>query len=74
MWYKESGKVKYYFYNGESKPLRDHLQDIFPKANSVDIYYMVDTLRRKAMKDDDITRLLLEADLGNILPGYQNKR
>jgi len=71
---KTAGKVKYYFYNGESKPLRDHLQDIFPKANSVDIYYMVDTLRRKAMNDDDISRLLLEADLGNILPGYQNKR
>lgn len=74
MWYRQSGKVKYYFYNGESKPLREHLQDIFPKANSVDIYYMVDTLRRKAMNDDDISRLLLEADLGNILPGYQNKR
>ena len=71
---KTAGKVKYYFYNGESKPLREHLQDIFPKANSVDIYYMVDTLRRKAMNDDDISRLLLEADLGNILPGYQNKR
>jgi len=71
---KTAGKVKYYFYNGESKPLRDHLQDIFPKANSVDIYYMVDTLRRKAMNDDDISRLLLEADLGNILPGYQSKR
>jgi hypothetical protein len=26
------------------------------------------------MNDDDISRLLLEADLGNILPGYQNKR
>ncbi len=74
MWYKESGKVKYYFYNGESKPLKYHLQDIFPKANSVDIYYMVDTLRRKSINDDDITRLLLEADLGNILPGYQIKR
>jgi len=71
---KTAGKVKYYFYNGESKPLREHLQDIFPKANSVDIYYMVDTLRRKAMNDDDISRLLLEADLGNILPGYQSKR
>ena len=74
MWYKESGKVKYYFYNGESKPLKEHLQDIFPKANSVDIYYMADSLRRKAMNDNDIPKLLLEADLGTILQGYQNKR
>jgi hypothetical protein len=74
MWYRQSGKVKYYFYNGESKPLKEHLQDIFPKANSVDIYYMVDTLRRKAMNDNDISKLLLEADLGTILQGYQNKR
>jgi hypothetical protein len=71
---KTAGKIKKYFYDGESKPLRDHLQSIFKKANSVDIYYMVDTLRRKAKNDDDISRLLLEADLGNILPGYQNKR
>ena len=74
MWYKESGKVKYYFYNGESKPLKEHLQDIFPNANSVDIYYMADSLRRKAMNDNDILKLLLEADLGTILQGYQNKR
>lgn len=74
MWYRQSGKVKYYFYNGESKPLKEHLQDIFPNANSVDIYYMADSLRRKAMNDNDIPKLLLEADLGTILQGYQNKR
>ena len=46
MWYRESGKVKYYFFNGESKPLKDHLQDIFPYANSVDIFYMADRVRK----------------------------
>lgn len=74
MWYKESGKVKYYFYNGQLKPLKEHLQDIFPKANSVDIFYMADRVKRRATSDDDVSRVLLDADLGDIFPSYQDKR
>jgi len=58
MWYRESGITKYYYFNGESKPLRDHLQDIFPYANSVDIFYMADRVRKLAMNDDDVSNVL----------------
>jgi len=74
MWDRESGKVKYYSFNGESKPLKEHLQDIFPNANSVDIFYMADRVRRRAINDDDVSRVLLEAALGNIFPSQQDKR
>jgi len=74
MWYRESGKVKYYFFNGESKPLKDHLQDIFPGANSVDIYYMADRVRKIAMNDEDVSRVLYEAAVGHLFPRYENKR
>ncbi len=74
MWYRESGKVKYYFFNGESKPLKDHLQDIFPYANSVDIYYMADRVRRMALNDDDVSRVLYEAAVGHLFPRYEGKR
>jgi hypothetical protein len=74
MWYRESGKVKYYFFNGQSKPLKDHLQDIFPGANSVDIYYMADRVRRIAMNDDDVSRVLYEAAVGHLFPRYEDKR
>ena len=71
---KTAGKVKYYFYNGESKPLRDHLEDIFPYANSVDIFYMMDRLRRKAMSDDQVANLLYEAAMGRLFPRFEDKR
>ena len=74
MWYRQSGKVKYYFYNGQLKPLKEHLQDILPKANSVDIFYMADRVKRRATSDDDVSRVLLDADLGDIFPSYQDKR
>ena len=74
MWYRESGKVKYYFFNGESKPLKEHLQDIFPGANSVDIYYMADRVRKIAMNDEDVSRVLYEAAVGHLFPRYENKR
>jgi hypothetical protein len=74
MWYRESGKVKYYFFNGESKPLKDHLQDIFPNANSVDIFYMADRVRKLAINDDDVSNILYEAAVGHLFPRYENKR
>jgi hypothetical protein len=74
MWYRESGKVKYYFFNGESKPLKEHLQDIFPGANSVDIYYLADRVRKMAMNDEDVSRVLYEAAVGHLFPRYEGKR
>ena len=71
---KTAGKVKYYYFNGESKPLRDHLEDIFPYANSVDIFYMMDRLRRKAMSDDQVSNLLYEAAMGRLFPRFEDKR
>jgi len=71
---KTAGKVKYYYFNGESKPLRDHLQDIFPYANSVDIFYMMDRLRRKALSDDQVANLLYEAAMGRLFPRFEDKR
>ena len=73
MWYRESDKVKFYNYKGESKPLRDHLQKIFPGANSVDIFYMADRISKLKVNDDDVARLLMEADLGDLFPRYENK-
>jgi hypothetical protein len=71
---KTAGKVKYYYFNGESKPLKDHLQDIFPGANSVDIYYMADRVRKIALNDDDVSRVLYDAAVGHLFPRYENKR
>jgi hypothetical protein len=71
---KTAGKVKYYYFNGESKPLRDHLQDIFPYANSVDIFYMMGRLRNKAMSDDQVANLLYEAAMGRLFPRFEDKR
>lgn len=74
MWYRESGKVKYYFFNGESKPLKDHLQDIFPYANSVDIFYMADRVRKIALNDDDVSNVLYDAAMGRLFPRFEDKR
>jgi hypothetical protein len=71
---KTAGKVKYYFFNGESKPLKDHLQDIFPYANSVDIFYLADRVRKMALNDDDVSRVLYEAAVGHLFPRYEDKR
>lgn len=71
---KTAGKVKYYYFNGESKPLRDHLEDIFPYANSVDIFYMMGRLRNKAMSDDQVANLLYEAAMGRLFPRFEDKR
>jgi hypothetical protein len=51
MWYREAGKVKYYFFNGESNPLR-----------------------KMALNDDDVSRVLYEAAVGHLFPRYEDKR
>jgi hypothetical protein len=71
---KTAGKVKYYYFNGESKPLKEHLQDIFPGANSVDIFYMADRVRKMALNDDDVSRVLYEAAVGHLFPRHEDKR
>jgi hypothetical protein len=71
---KTAGKTKYYYFNGESKPLRDHLENIFPYANSVDIFYMMGRLRNKAMSDDQVANLLYEAAMGRLFPRFEDKR
>ena len=50
MWYRNSGVVKLYSFNGSTKSLNEHLREIFPMANSVDIFYMVGRVRSRAKK------------------------
>ena len=50
MWYRLSGVVILYKFNGEEKSLKEHLEDLFPLANSVDIFYMVGRVRSRAKK------------------------
>jgi hypothetical protein len=50
MWYRLSGVVILYKFNGKEKSLKEHLRDIFPLANSVDIFYMVGRVRSRAKK------------------------
>ena len=50
MWYRLSGVVILYNFNGKEKSLKGHLEDIFPLANSVDIFYMVGRVRSRAKK------------------------
>ena len=50
MWYRLSGVVILYNFNGKEKSLKEHLEDIFPLANSVDIFYMVGRVRSRAKK------------------------
>jgi hypothetical protein len=50
MWYRLSGVVILYNFNGKEESLKEHLMDLFPYSNSVDIFYMVDRVRRRAKK------------------------
>jgi hypothetical protein len=50
MWYRLSGVVILYNFNGKEKSLKEHLEDLFPLANSVDIFYMVGRVRSRAKK------------------------
>jgi len=73
MWYSLAAKVKKYIYNEEEKTLAEHLEDIFPYANSVDIYYLKSGVQRLAMNDEDVIRILRKADYGDIFPTYQKR-
>jgi hypothetical protein len=50
MWYRLSGVVILYNFNGKEKSLKEHLEDLFPLANSVDIFYLVGRVRNRAKK------------------------
>jgi hypothetical protein len=50
MWYRLSGVIILYSFNGKEKSLKGHLEDLFPLANSVDIFYLVGRVRSRAKK------------------------
>lgn len=50
MWYRESGVTILYDFRGREKSLRDHLEDLFPGANSVEIFYLMNKVRAIAKK------------------------
>lgn len=73
MWYSTAAKTKKYIYNEEEKTLAEHLEDIFPNANSVDIYYLKSNVQKLAMNDEDVPRILKKADDGYLFPTYQKR-
>ena len=50
MWYRNSGVTILYKFNDQEKSLREHLEDLFPDANSVDIFYLMNRVRGRAKK------------------------
>lgn len=50
MWYRNSGVTILYNFNGKEKSLREHLEDLFPNVNSVDIFYLMNRVRGRAKK------------------------
>lgn len=50
MWYRKSGVTILYSFNDEEKSLREHLEDLFPNVNSVDIFYLMNKVRVRAKK------------------------
>ena len=50
MWYRKSGVTILYSFNGKEKSLREHLEDLFSYSNSVDIFYLVSRVRKRAKK------------------------
>ena len=73
MWYSTAAKTKKYIYNEEEKTLAEHLEDIFPYANSVDIYYLKSNVQKLAINDEDVPRILKKADDGYLFPTYQKR-
>ena len=65
---------KTYYYNFKFKSLIEHVKDIFPLANSVDVFYMAQKVREIAMNDDDVARVLDLAKSGQIFKKNQDKR
>ena len=50
MWYRKSGVTILYRFNNKEKSLREHLMDLFPNVNSVDIFYLMNKVRGRAKK------------------------
>jgi len=50
MWYRYSGVTILYKFNNQKKSLREHLEDLFPDVNSVDIFYLMNRVRSRAKK------------------------
>ena len=50
MWYRNSGVTILYRFNGKEKSLAEHLEDLFPNVNSVDIFYLMNKVRGRAKK------------------------
>ena len=50
MWYRNSGVTILYKFNDQEKSLREHLEDLFPDVNSVDIFYLMNRVRKRAKK------------------------
>ena len=50
MWYRNSGVTILYKFNDQEKSLREHLEDLFPDVNSVDIFYLMNRVRGRAKK------------------------
>jgi len=50
MWYRKSGVTILYSFNNKEKSLREHLMDLFPNVNSVDIFYLMNKVRGRAKK------------------------
>ncbi len=73
MWYSTAAKTKKYIYNEKEKTLAEHLEDIFPYANSVDVYYLKSNVQKLAMNDEDVPRILKKADDGYLFSTYQKR-
>lgn len=50
MWYRKSGVTILYKFNDQEKSLIEHLEDLFPDVNSVDIFYLMNRVRGRAKK------------------------
>jgi hypothetical protein len=75
MWYRYSGVVILYNFNGKEKSLQEHLKDIFPLANSVDLFYMVGRVRRRAKSSDvSVTDVLYDVAVNGIFKDQENNR
>jgi hypothetical protein len=73
MWYRYSGVEILYNFNGKEKSLKAHLEDIFPLANSVDLFYMVGRVRRRAKSlDVSVTDVLYDVAVNGIFKDQEN--
>lgn len=50
MWYRNSGVTILYNFNDEKKSLIEHLEDLFPNLNSVEIFYLMNRVKKRAKK------------------------